>query len=113
MHGTAQRSLWRRVGGREHTPAVARKLRLAHLTTMSFGDAEVQELHPAFGRDQDVRWLQVAMHDEAAVRHVDGVAASGKEPQPVLQRQVESPAGIGDGLAFHQFHDEIGPPVGG
>ncbi len=51
------------------------------------GDAEIQKLHLAFGRHQNVRGLQIAMHDEATMRRVGSVAARGQEAQPILEAQ--------------------------
>jgi hypothetical protein len=112
-HAAAQNLLRRGVGRREHAPAEARELHLAFLLPHEFGDAEIQKLHLAIGRHQDVRGLQIAMHDEAAVRRVGGVAAGGEEPEPILQRQAASAAIIGNRLSFHSLHHEVGPPVRG
>ena len=112
-HAAAQDLLRRRVSRRDHALADARERNLAFLLAQELGDAEIQELHLAIGRHQDVRGLQIAMNDQAAVRRVGGVAARSKEPKPILQRHVASAAVIGDRLSFHSLHHEVRPPVRG
>ena len=44
------------------------------------GQVEVQKHRVAVGRQQDVRWLHIAMDDVAALRMVKGVGQPGRDP---------------------------------
>ena len=48
------------------------------------GDSEVEQLHGAVGRDQDVRRLEVAMDDQIGVRVAHGLEHGEKQAQPCL-----------------------------
>ena len=72
------------------------------------GDAEIQQLRFAFGGDQHVGGLDVAVHDEVAVGELHGVAELGDQPQPRRHRQAMLTAMLVDRLAIDIFHDEVG-----
>ncbi|MDP1691838.1 MAG: hypothetical protein Q8L49_07825 [Burkholderiaceae bacterium] len=74
------------------------------------GDAEVQQLDLALGRDQHVGRLQVAVHQQGAVRNGDGVGQLQKQGQALGQRPPG--AGLGQGLAVHALHHEAGNASG-
>ena len=76
-----------------------------------FRDAEIEQADLAGRRDQDVRGLQVAMHDEVGVRVADGVADLREQRQ--ARRHVEVlRAGIGgDRIAADVVEREVGLAV--
>ena len=55
------------------------------------GDAEVEQLGDAVGRDQDVRGLDVAVDDQALMGVMDGVAHLAEHRQPLADRQLTFP----------------------
>ncbi len=77
------------------------------------GGAEIQQLHGAFGIDQDVPGLQIAMDDQAPVGIVDRVRHLKNQQQPALHAQPSLIAVLVDGLSLHQFRDEVGIAGGG
>ena len=56
----------------------------AGLGLEKLGDAEVEQLHFAGTRNEDVRRLQVAMHDERLVRVLGGLTHHLEQPQPLF-----------------------------
>jgi len=72
--------LRRRVGGRHQS--YAGDGRVEHVDLL--GNAEVEQLHAAFRRHQDVGWLQIPVHDGLAVRVLNGVADLQKQPKAVF-----------------------------
>ena len=56
------------------------------------GDAEVEQLHPAGAVDEDVRRLQVAVHDQVGVGVGDGIGHLQDEPEarPQTSRRCSS-----------------------
>ena len=63
------------------------RLRAARLALSDFGKTEVQHLGlPAPGHE-DVRWLDIAMDDARAVRHVERVGELNGHIQQLLQRE--------------------------
>ena len=69
--------------------------------------AEIGKLHAAFGGDENVRGLDVAMNDALAMRDAerdgniaDPGAGARKRDRAFFQNAIER-------LAFHEFHDEI------
>ena len=62
----------------QHLGAEHRRHRVA-LVLQQLGDAEVEQLRHAVGGDQDVRWLDVAMHDEVLMRVGHGGAHLAKQ----------------------------------
>ncbi len=105
---TAAKDLFRgRVSGRVHATALTCERQVIFIVRQDLRDAEIQQLHLAFGRHQDVRWLQIAMHDEAPVRGIHRVAAGRQEPQPIVKRQGRecgsNPCIVS---SLHSLHDE-------
>lgn len=76
-----------------------------------FGDAEVEEFGGAFGRDEDVAGFEIAMDDHAFVGVLDGGADLLEELEPGAEGELALLAVFGDGLAFDEFHDEVGEAV--
>ena len=74
------------------------------------GDTEVQQLDLALCRDQHVAGLQVAVHQQHAVRIGHGVGQLEKDAKPLRQRQPAT--GVVDRPTLDQFHHEIGQAIG-
>ena len=74
-------------------------------------DAEVEELDLSIRRDEHVGGLDVAVHDQAPLRRVHGLAARLHEPQPLLERGACLPAMLRDRHALDELHHEVGTPV--
>ena len=77
------------------------------------GDAEVADLHPAFGQFHEVGGFDVAVHHPFAVRMVQGVGHLRHQMRRPGDRQ---PFGVGgqqraEGGALQQLHHEIRVPV--
>ena len=72
------------------------------------GDAEVEQLHPALGIDQQVGRLQVAMHHQVAMRVAHGIDHLQEQHDALAQAELPLVAPAVDGLAIHQLHDEPG-----
>src|SRR5215831_9289560 len=53
-----------------------------------FRDAEVEEPGRAIPLDKDVRRLEVAMHDQSAVRKLDGSHDAQKERETLAKREL-------------------------
>src|SRR5262249_35238971 len=49
-------------------------------------DTEVEKLGDAIGGHQNIRWLEIAMHNEMGMRVLYRVAHSQKQPEPRLHR---------------------------
>lgn len=64
------------------------------------GDAEVQQPHLPVGGDQDVGWLEVAVHHQVGVRVADRAAHLQDQLHPCLDRQLQALAVVGDRFAF-------------
>src|SRR6201999_1651757 len=74
-------------------------------------DAEVQELHRAVRRDQDIRRLQVAVNDQVAVCIGNRVAHLEKQSEALLESGIDESAVVGDGASFDELHRHVGTPV--
>jgi hypothetical protein len=100
--------------GRHRVLAGARRLGVGaeRRAGQQLGDAEVEQLHLARRRDEDVGRLQVAVHHEVRVGVRHGAARGREQAQP--RRHVEPPgvAVVRDGAAVHVLHHEVRPPVG-
>ena len=74
-------------------------------------DSEVQQLHLAGGRHQDVGGLEVEVQHEVAVRVGDRVAyvEEEREPRPHVEGVLVAPAG--ERHAVHELHGEPRPAV--
>ena len=106
----AEQLLRRREGRRQRKDAGRPRL-VGLAVGEHLGDAEVEELHLAGVRDEHVRRLDVAVHDEAAVRRVHRVAQREREPDHVPRRGAATV--LGDRDALHALHHEVRPSVGG
>jgi hypothetical protein len=65
------------------------------------GEAEIEQLHAAFGRDLHVGGLQVAMDDAALVSVLEGLSDLAGVVECMGRRR-----GTRQGVAFHEFHDQ-------
>src|SRR5262249_6861614 len=83
----------------------------AALRDERLGDAEVEELDVSRVRHEDVRGLQVAVHDETAVRGRHGVAAVAQQVDARVYGERVRAAIRGDRLALDELHDEVRTPV--
>ena len=61
---------------------------LARLGIEELGDAEVEQLDGAVACHQDVRRLEVAVHDQVAMGVLHGVAELQEQLEPRLDRQL-------------------------
>jgi hypothetical protein len=75
------------------------------------GDAEVEEFHAARGIDQQVRRLEIAMHDEVAMRQIDRLRNGEDQPDARCEIGADALAPGVDRLALHELQYEIRPPV--
>lgn len=73
-------------------------------------DAEVQQHRMALGGDQHVGGLEVAVHDQVAVREVQRRADLAQQLQPLRQRRAGGP-GV-QRASVDEGHDEVGPARG-
>ena len=88
-HGRALHLLGRGIGGRHHGAARLGEGGVVESVLAAgqhLGDAKVEQLHLSGAGDQDVRRLEVAVHDEPAVRVLDGVAHRADERDALLDR---------------------------
>ena len=72
------------------------------------GDAEIEELRGAVGRHQDIRGLEVPVHDEVLVGVLDGTAYGAEDLQALRNRQLLRVAIAVDRLTLDVFEDEVG-----
>ncbi len=72
------------------------------------GDAEVEQAHVVEWRDQDVRRLEVAVHDQVGVRVADRVADLQEQLHARGHARPARAAPVGDRFAFHVFQREVG-----
>ena len=73
--------------------------------------AEVEDLHPPVGGDEDVLGLEIAMHDAALVRggHAAGRLRGDIERDPVGQRAPQERRA--ERLAFEELRHDVGPAL--
>jgi len=99
-----------------HDPKVGARDRegvLAELPIVQkLGDAEIEQLRDAAARDQDVRWLQVSMHDQVLMGVMHRAADHGEEREARLDGEAVGIAVLVDGHPVDVLHDEIGGSVG-
>ena len=88
VRGVAAQLFGARIGARR---ALEERMRRgAHLETRPrkcLRDAEVQQLRGAFGVDQDIGRLEIAVNDHVAVRERDGVAHLPHQAKPIEDRE--------------------------
>ena len=77
------------------------------------GDAEIEQFRRPVTVDQDVSGLEIAVHDEVAVREVDGFADGQNQADSVFDAQGPLGGVAGDPGAFDELHDEPGDAVFG
>ena len=73
----------------------------------SLGEPEIQHLHDAVGRDDDVRRLQIAMHDPALMRGIQRLAQLTRDRQCLGHRQPSAEASRSSCLANARFHASL------
>ena len=66
----------------------------------------------AGSRHENIRWLEVTVDDQRAVRVLHRVAHDAKQPEPRLERQTLRRAPFGDRNTVNQLHHEIGCAIG-
>jgi hypothetical protein len=91
-----------------HQPARRRPVGLAGIEQP--GDAEVEQLDPSVRRHQDVRGLEIAVHDQAAMRRGDGLRHLDDESNPPVDREAVGFAKGIDGGAIDELHHQEGAP---
>jgi hypothetical protein len=62
------------------------RARPARIGLEQFGDAEVEQLHLPLRTDDDVRGLEVAVHDHVAMGVIDGVADLQEHGEAIARR---------------------------
>ena len=103
--GAALRLLGRDVGRRAHHLA---GLREGH-PLGGAGDAEVGDLDPAVGGDEEVRGLDVAVDDAGGVRHAEGLGRLGEQVAGRLGVEGGTgPQERRERLALDELHHEVG-----
>ena len=79
----------------------------------SFCQSEIEDLHSAFGRDLDVRWLEVTVNDPLAVRCLQRLGNLARIIERLLNWQrTDSLDPLRQGFAFHQLKHEAVHVVG-
>ena len=74
-------------------------------------DAEIEQLGDALCGDQDIRRLDVAMDDQAAMSRFDGPPHRHEETKTGCYVVAAFDTEAVDGQAGHILHDEVGPAV--
>ncbi len=90
--------------GREWSGPIARRLE-------QLGDPEIQELHLAVGRDQDVGRLQVTVDDHVAVRVPHRVRHPQDQADPIPHAETSLVGMADDGDPLDVLHHEERAPV--
>ncbi len=73
-----------------------------------FGDTEIQQLDLAFARYHHVARLEIAVHDQGAMRGFDGAADIDEQLQASRQIEFSTVHVVGDRLAVDQFECDVG-----
>jgi hypothetical protein len=112
--GSAADLLGAGVLGREEAQPGAREWRgyLERRLLEDLRDAEIEQLRMTVGRNENVRRLEITVHDEPAVRIVHGVRDSAEERKPFLDREPVTVAVLVYRLSFDVLHDQVRPAVG-
>jgi hypothetical protein len=93
---------------RERAPGKSGELGFLRLSFLQqLRNAEVQQAHLARGGNQDVRRLQVAVHDEIPMRVRDCIRHLREQPQARIHIELSIAAMLVDGLAFNVLEREI------
>ena len=74
-------------------------------------DAEIEQLRRAFGRDEDIRRLDVPVHHQIAMRILHRRADLNEQLEALANEQGAAVAIRVDGFAIDVFHHEIGRSV--
>ena len=86
--------------------------RVHHLPGVQhFGDSEIEQLGNPLGSHQDVRWLEVPMHDEILMRIVNSRTDSSKQHQTLFQCEFVDIAIDIDRQTVDVLHDDIGSAI--
>ncbi len=99
----ALRLLGRGIAGREKADRTRQDLAAV---VDQLGDAEIEQFGFAAGGDKNIRRFDIAMHNQAAVRHLDGAAYVGEQTQTLRHIQIAFVRVARDGNAVDEFHDE-------
>ena len=94
---------------RQRAPAGLRE-RCLVVGLQEFRDAEVEQLHTAVGRDQDVRRLQIAMDDQTRVCMRHRIKHLDHKRQAIRDREPLAVAVRVQSRAIHILEHEIGLP---
>src|SRR5260370_20529192 len=78
-----------------------------------FSDPEVQQLDLAIRRDQDVRWLEIPMHDQLAVCVLHGGEHLQHELQALSHNQTLAVAVLSERKPFDELERQERLPGGG
>ena len=70
-------------------------------------DAEIQQQGPTIGSDQDIRWLQIAMHDQALMGNTDCRTHGVKQAQHGRRRQSFLTAILFNAATVDVLHHQI------
>ena len=95
------------VGGRQRAQPGPGRIGERMIRLQQLGDAEVEQLHLAGARHQDVRGLQVPVDDERLVRVLRGLADAAEETQAIVDGQ---PVRVGvrrDRRAVDVLHHQV------
>ena len=95
-----------------HLGPCGRRLHVPCLRVEELGDAKIEQLHIPGSRHENVRRLEVAVHDEGAVRVLHGLAHRAKQTKTSFKRQTLGGAPFRDRNSVHELHDEVGCAVG-
>ncbi len=112
-HGRAADLLRRRVS-RSHHPHARPRQRLCIrrlVLEQDLGDTEIEQLHRPLAGDEDVRRLEVAVHDEVAMRVANRVTHVEEQSQALANRKLAVVAIAIDRLALDVLHHEVRPAV--
>ena len=86
---------------------VGRDVRAVRLVRRGqLGQAEVEHLDGAIGRDRDVGRLEIAMDDALLVRRGEGLGNLPRQGHGLVQRQRPAGDAVGQRLALDEFEDQ-------
>ena len=75
------------------------------------GNAEVEQLRDAGGRDENIRRFEIAVYDQVLMSVGDGAANLTEKLEPFADRKLTLFRVVIDPLACDVLHDEIRQPV--